>query len=104
MDYVTWKRELEKDAENLELLSLMVTDITPEHDTKLQTLFGLIQKKLECPLILVIGKYSFLLLFLTLRIIFYANVSKFAREKFGLESAEITGTVEGKTTISKLSC
>ena len=38
MDYVSWKRELEKDAENLELLSLMIADITPEHDTKLQTL------------------------------------------------------------------
>ena len=37
MDHVSWKRELEKDAENLELLSLMVADITPEHDTKLQT-------------------------------------------------------------------
>ena len=36
MDYVSWKRELEKDAENLELLSLMIADITPEHDTKLQ--------------------------------------------------------------------
>ena len=50
MDYVSWKRELEKDAENLELLSLMVADITPEHDTKLQTLFGLIQKKMEHPI------------------------------------------------------
>lgn len=50
MDYVSWKRELEKDAENLELLSLMVADITPEHDTKLQTLFDLIQKKMEHPI------------------------------------------------------
>ena len=32
----------------------------------------------------------------------YANVSKFAKEKFGLETAEITGTVDGKTTIPKL--
>ena len=38
MDYVSWKRELEKDAENLELLSLMIADITPEHDTKLPNL------------------------------------------------------------------
>ncbi len=40
----------EKDADNLELLSLMIADITPEHDTKLQTLFGLIQKKIEHPI------------------------------------------------------
>ena len=50
MDYVSWMRELEKDADNLELLSLMIADITPEHDTKLQTLFGLIQKKIEHPI------------------------------------------------------
>lgn len=50
MDYVSWMRELEKDAENLELLSLMIADITPEHDTKLQTLFDLIRKKIEHPI------------------------------------------------------
>lgn len=50
MDYVSWMRELEKDAENLELLSLMIADITPEHDTKLQTLFELIRKKIEHPI------------------------------------------------------
>lgn len=54
MDYVSWMRELEKDAENLELLSLMIADITPEHDTKLQTLFDLIRKKIEHP----INEYS----------------------------------------------
>ena len=40
----------EKDAENLELLSLMIADITPEHDTKLQTLLDLIRKKIEHPI------------------------------------------------------
>ena len=50
MDYVSWMRELEKDAENLELLFLMIADITPEHDTKLQTLFDLIRKKIEHPI------------------------------------------------------
>ena len=32
----------------------------------------------------------------------YENVSKFAKENYGLETAEITGTVDGKTTIPKL--
>ncbi len=40
MDYVSWRSELAKDADNLELLLLMMNDITPEHDSKLQTLFG----------------------------------------------------------------
>ena len=56
MDYVTWQHELEQDAENLELLSLMIADITPEHDTKLQTLFTLIREKWSHPLMKVIRK------------------------------------------------
>ena len=32
MDYVSWRASLLKDAEVLELLTLMVGDITPEHD------------------------------------------------------------------------
>ncbi|MCH5149245.1 MAG: DEAD/DEAH box helicase family protein, partial [Spirochaetales bacterium] len=38
MDYKTWRTELRQDADTLELLTLMVADITPEHDLKLQTL------------------------------------------------------------------
>ena len=36
MDYKSWRTELKADAEVLELLTLMVADITPEHDSKLQ--------------------------------------------------------------------
>lgn len=102
MDYVSWKRELEKDAENLELLSLMIADITPEHDTKLQTLFDLIRKKIEHSLNPGNRKIIIFTAFSDTADYLYANVSKFAKEKFGLETAEITGTVDCKTTIPKL--
>ena len=102
MDYVSWKRELEKDAENLELLSLMIADITPEHDTKLQTLFGLIQKKIEHPINPGNRKLLIFTAFSDTADYLYANISKFAKEKFGMDTAEITGVVEGKTTIPKL--
>lgn len=102
MDYVSWKREPEKDAENLELLSLMIADITPEHDTKLQTLFDLIRKKIEHSLNPGNRKIIIFTAFSDTADYLYANVSKFAKEKFGLETAEITGTVDGKTTIPKL--
>ena len=36
MDYKSWRTELKADADVLELLTLMVADITPEHDCKLQ--------------------------------------------------------------------
>lgn len=102
MDYVSWKREPEKDAKNLELLSLMIADITPEHDTKLQTLFDLIRKKIEHSLNPGNRKIIIFTAFSDTADYLYANVSKFAKEKFGLETAEITGTVDGKTTIPKL--
>lgn len=102
MDYVSWKRELEKDAENLELLSLMIADITPEHDTKLQTLFDLIRKKIEHPINPGNRKLLIFTAFSDTADYLYANVSKFAKEKFGLNTAEVTGVVEGKTTIPKL--
>ena len=38
MDYKTWRDELKQDADTLELLLLMMEEITPEHDAKLQTL------------------------------------------------------------------
>ena len=102
MDYVSWLHELEKDAENLELLSLMIADITPAHDTKLQTLFDVIRKKQLHPINPGNRKLIIFTAFSDTADYLYANVSAFAKEKFGLETAEITGTVDGKTTIPKL--
>jgi len=50
MDYQTWRDRLAEDAETLQLLQMLMDDITPEHDTKLQTLFGLIEVKLTRPI------------------------------------------------------
>lgn len=102
MDYISWLRELQSDAENLELLSTMIADITPEHDTKLQTLLEMISKKIAKPIndgnkkVIVFTAFSDTADYL------YANVSRYAKKKFGLETAEITGSVDGKTTIPRL--
>ena len=50
MDYVSWRRSLVRDRETLELLTLMVEDITPEHDCKRQELLVLIRDKMEHPI------------------------------------------------------
>ena len=43
MDRLSWRGELAKDQEILELLTIMVDDITPEHDSKLQEkMFGIL--------------------------------------------------------------
>jgi hypothetical protein len=50
MDYRTWRDELAKDADTLEMLALMISDITPEHDAKLQRLLFRIRQKIEQPI------------------------------------------------------
>lgn len=102
MDYISWLRELEKDAENLELLTLMIADVTPEHDSKLQTLFEMISKKIAEPINAGNKKIIIFTAFSDTADYLYENVSRFAKKKFGLETAEITGSIDGKTTIPKL--
>lgn len=99
MDWKSWRSELQKDADTLELLTLMVDDITPEHDTKLQELFKLISHKIEHPIngdnkkILIFSAFSDTAEYL------YDNVSAFIMKKYGLNTAVITGSIDGRTTI-----
>lgn len=99
MDYETWRTELMKDAETLELLTLMVADITPEHDSKLQELLKLLSKKIENPInpgnkkVLIFSAFSDTADYL------YDNVSTYIKDKYGLDTAVITGSIDGKTTI-----
>ena len=102
MDYPTWRSLLQKDAESLELLSLMVQDITPAHDTKLQTLFQVIRDKLDHPINPGNRKIIIFTAFSDTADYLYKNVSQFVKTEYGLDTAEITGTVDGKTTISRL--
>lgn len=102
MDYISWLHELERDAENLELLSIMIADITPEHDAKLQKLFEIITKKIESPINAGNRKIIIFTAFSDTADYLYAHVSAFAKKKYGLETAEITGSVDGKTTLPKL--
>ena len=102
MDYLSWLRELEQDADNLQLLSLMIADITPEHDTKLQALLKLIQKKQEHPINPKKRKIIIFTAFSDTADYLYQQVAPFVKKTFGLNTAEITGTVDGKTTIPNL--
>lgn len=102
MDYVSWRDAIHKDAEILSLVTMMVSDITPEHDTKLQTLLQLLSDKIENPInegnkkILVFSAFSDTADYL------FENVSTFVKKKYGLDTALITGSVEGKSTIKGL--
>lgn len=102
MDYFSWLRDLEKDADNLQLLSLMIGDITPEHDTKLQTLLNLIRDKQEHPINSGNRKIIIFTAFSDTADYLYHQVAPFVKQNFGLNTAEVTGTVDGRTTIPRL--
>lgn len=97
-----WREKLVADVENLELLLSMVSDITPQYDNKLQTLLKVIDAKVANPInagnrkIIIFTAYSDTAEYL------YSQVSKYALEKYGMNTALITGTVEGRCTIPKM--
>ena len=102
MDYKTWRTELQQDADTLDLLTLMVSDITPEHDLKLQTLLKLLDDKIRQPInegnkkILIFSAFSDTAEYL------YDQVSKYMKRRYSLDTAVITGTIDGRTTVKGL--
>ena len=98
MDYKSWREQLAKDSEVLELLTLMVGDITPAHDCKLQELFKVIKNKMENPINEGNRKIIIFTAFADTADYLYENVSRYVKENYGLDTAIITGNVEGRTT------
>lgn len=104
MDYLTWLRDLQSDAETLQLLLFMVADITPEHDSKLRQLLDLIDQKITHPINPGNKKTIIFTAFSDTADYLYQYVSQYAKDKYNLNTAEVTGDVEGRTTISGLRC
>ena len=102
MDYKSWRDSLAKDRDVLELLTLMVGDITPEYDSKLQELFRVIKNKLEHPINDGNKKIIIFTAFADTAGYLYDNVSKFVKDNFELNTAMVSGSVEGRTTVPKL--
>ncbi len=102
MDYTSWRRELQKDMEVLELLLCMTADITPAHDSKLQELFEVIEDKMAHPINEGNRKIIIFTAFADTADYLYDNVSQYVKNKFRLDTALVSGSVEGKTTIKGL--
>ena len=104
MDYVSWRRDLMADQEALELLLVMLKDITPEHDSKLQQLVADLKHKFENP---INGTNKKVLIFTA-----FADTANYLYEQLAgrilndcrLHTALITGSTEGKCTLPKLKC
>ena len=102
MDYVSWRDSLIKDAEVLELLTVMVADITPEHDSKLQELYKIIDEKISNPINEDNKKIIIFTAFADTAGYLYDNVSEYVKSKYGLNTAMVSGSVDGRTTCPKL--
>ena len=102
MDYKSWRDSLVKDRDTLGLLTLMVGDITPAYDSKLQELFRVIKNKLENPINQDNKKIIIFTAFADTAEYLFDNVSKYVKENFGLNTAMVSGSVEGRTTVPKL--
>lgn len=102
MDYQSWRNELQQDREILELLVSMIQDITPEYDLKLQTLEKLIEEKVTHPINSENRKILIFSAFADTTEYLYEQLAPALKEKYGLNTAMISGTVDGKSTIKGL--
>mgnify|MGYP002515674322 FL=1 len=99
LDYISWKKYLKDDLDELELTRLMLLDITPEHDSKLQQLISDLRGKFEHPInksnrkVLIFTAFSDTALYL------YNNLAGRIKDRYGLNVAIVTGDIEARSTL-----
>ena len=104
MDYISWRRDLTFDQKELQMLLLMLSDITPEHDSKLQMLIADLKDKFNHPINEGNKKVLIFTAFADTAEYLYKNLAERIKEDCGLNVALITGSTEGKCTIPKFEC
>ena len=99
MDYIAWKKYLDRDIETLNLLLLMLADITPEHDSKLLQLIDDLRHKFANPINDNNKKVIIFTAFSDTAEYLYDNLAERIKEKHHLHTALITGSSEAKSTV-----
>ncbi len=102
MDTASWADELSHDSKILHELLYFVNDITPEHDHKLQTLLSVIDNKLEQPINRDNRKILIFTAFSDTSEYLYEHVSAHVKQQYGLNTALVSGSVEGRSTCPRL--
>ena len=77
----------------------MMAGITPEHDAKLRELLSILSKKIEHPINAGNKKAIVFSAFSDTAEYLYEHVSRYIKNKYGLDTAVVTGSVEGRTTV-----
>ena len=101
MDYMSWQRDIKADLEKFRLLLLMLEDITPEHDSKLQMLIADLKHKFDNPINPGNKKVIIFTAFADTANYLYENLADRIKKDCGLNTALITGSTDGRCTIEK---
>ena len=99
MDYLSWQRYLEADLETLSLLTLMLKDITPEHDAKLLQLMADLRNKWANPINEGNKKVIIFTAFSDTAEYLYDTLAEDIKTKHGLNTVLITGSVDARSTL-----
>ena len=99
MDYIAWKKYLDKDIETLNLLLLMLADITPEHDSKLLQLIEDLRHKFANPINSNNKKVIIFTAFSDTAEYLYDCLAERIKVKHNLHTALITGSSDARSTV-----
>lgn len=99
IDYISWRQYLQSDREELELTRLMLEDITPEHDSKLQQLIADLRNKFAHPINGDNKKVLIFTAFSDTAVYLYENMANAIKQKYGMDTALVTGDVEARSTL-----
>lgn len=101
LDYISWKGYLKQDLETLDLLIMMLEDITPEHDAKLQQLVEDLRHKFANPINNDNKKVIIFTAFADTAEYLYRELAPRIKDNHGLNVALVTGTGSEKTTLKR---
>ncbi len=91
MDCISWRRDLKADQDIIGLLLLMIKDITPAHDSKLQMLIENLRYKFANPINGNIKKVLIFTAFSDTAEYLYDNLYKAIKDNAGLHTGLVTG-------------
>ena len=101
IDVVRWSNDLRHDLEILKLLLLMLKDISPAHDCKLQMLVSDLKQKFQHPINEGNKKVLIFTAFADTADYIYEQLADRIKTECGLNVGLITGSTDGRCTIPK---
>lgn len=97
MDLRSWKADLKKDIEDLDLLYGLMSFVTPDKDLKLQKLIEVVENKINNPINPGNRKVLIFSAFADTTNYLYEQLADMFKQKYGIHTARIQGAQSGNT-------